>query len=222
MRSDLLRLVDHTALKPEVTAAEVDQLCDEAVEWGVASVCTNSMWVARAAERVAGSGVLACSVVGFPLGAMAAASIGDETLRAIADGAAEIDMVVPIGPLQAGDDELVGATIEAVRAASDGVLLKVILETGALHDDHIVRACRMSVDAGAEFVKTSTGFHPSGGATTHAIELMRSTVGPDIGIKASGGIRTVADADMMVAAGATRLGMSATSALAAGSEAGGA
>ena len=214
MRSDLLRLVDHTALKPEVTGDEVDRLCEEAMVWAVASVCTNSMWTTRVAGRLAGSGVLTCSVVGFPLGAMSAASVADETRRAIVDGATEIDMVVPIGPLQAGDTELVRHTIETVRAASEGVTLKVILETGALTDEQIVTACEISVAAGAEFVKTSTGFHPSGGATLAAVELMRATVGPDVGIKASGGIRTVADAEAMVAAGATRLGMSATASLA--------
>ncbi|MEL6893635.1 MAG: deoxyribose-phosphate aldolase [Actinomycetota bacterium] len=215
MRSDLLALVDHTALKPETTRADVDTLCDEALRWNVASVCVNGAWVSSVAERLAGSDVVACSVVGFPLGAMEPNAIAHETIRALEDGAAEIDMVVPIGPLLAGDEATVATTIRTVRSVNGLGLLKVILETGALSDEQIALASRIAVGEGAEFVKTSTGFHPSGGATVDAVRIMRETVGPDVGIKASGGIRTVADAEAMVAAGATRLGMSATGALAA-------
>lgn len=213
MSADLLSLVDHTALKPETTAADVDRLCAEAIEWGVAAVCVNGLWVARAAEATSHSTIDVCSVVGFPLGAMSPTSVAAEAADAMSNGAVEIDMVVSLGPLIAGDDDTVAASIARVRAATEGALLKVILESGALDDEQLRRACTISVGEGADFVKTSTGFHPAGGATEHAVALMRGTVGPDIGVKASGGIRTLADAEAMVAAGASRLGMSSTSAL---------
>jgi len=216
MSADLLALVDHTALKPETTAADVDQLCAEAVEWDVAAVCVNGLWVARATNATADSDVAVCSVVGFPLGAMSPQSVAAEAAQAVAVGAVEIDMVVALGPLISGDDATVAASIAAVRAATEGVVLKVILESGALDDDQLRRACMVSVGEGADFVKTSTGFHPTGGATVHAVQLMRESVGPDIGVKASGGIRSLAGAEAMVAAGASRLGMSSTAALVPG------
>lgn len=213
MSADLLALVDHTALKPETTATDVDTLCAQAVEWGVAAVCVNGLWVARAAAATAGSRVAVCSVVGFPLGAMAPDSVASEAAAAVNAGASEIDMVIAVGPLTDGDDATVSRSIDAVREAVPGATLKVILESAALDRATLVRACQLSVDAGADFVKTSTGFHPSGGATVEAVQIMRETVGPDVGVKASGGIRTAEDAAAMVAAGASRLGMSATGTL---------
>ena len=206
-------LVDHTLLKATATAEQIETLCVEACEMSTAAVCVNGAWVATVDRYLAGSGVATCSVVGFPLGAMADAAIAAETAQAVQDGAAEIDMVLPVGPLQAGDDATVARRIAAVRRAADGVCLKVIFETALLNEDAIVRACRLSVDAGADFVKTSTGFDPSGGATADAVRMMRASVGPQIGVKASGGIRTLADVEAMVDAGATRLGMSATAAV---------
>ena len=212
-RQALLALVDHTARKPETTRADVVKLCAEARQWGVASVCVNSGWVGLVHEGLTGSAVKTCSVVGFPLGAMEPHSVGDETRRAIADGASEIDMVIPIGRLIEDDEIAIGGTIAVVRAAAADATLKVILETAALTSEQIVNGCRLAIAEGVDFVKTSTGFHPKGGATVEAVRLMRDTVGPDVGVKASGGIRTVADANAMVEAGASRLGMSATSAL---------
>jgi len=214
MSAELLALVDHTALKPETSAADVDKLCAEAIGWGVAAVCVNGLWVARASEATSSSTVDVCSVIGFPLGTMSPTSVAAEAVHATAAGAVEIDMVISLGPLMAGDDATVASSIAAVRAATDGMVLKVILESAALDDEQLRRACAISVGEGADFVKTSTGFHPKGGATVHAVQLIRDTVGSDIGVKASGGIRTLADAEAMVAAGANRLGMSSTAALA--------
>jgi deoxyribose-phosphate aldolase len=210
-----LDMVDHTLLKPESTRADIESLCAEARRLRPASVCVNGSWVATVHHLLEGSGVPVCSVVGFPLGAMAARSVEAETANAVEDGAEEIDMVLPVGVLKGGDDAAVTAYIGQVKGAAGDVLLKVILETALLSDDEIVRACRASVAAGAEFVKTSTGFNPAGGATEEAVRLMRSTVGDGIGVKASGGIRTREDAERMVAAGASRLGMSATAKVAA-------
>ena len=209
-----LGMVDHTLLKAEATREQVSALCAEARELHPASVCVNGLWVAHCVSELDGSGVPVCSVVGFPLGAMAAAAVADETRLAIASGAREIDMVVPLGLLRGGEEAEVAAYLSQVRAAADSVLLKVILETAVLTDAEIVRACELSVEAGAEFVKTSTGMHAAGGATEAAVRLMRETVGPEVGVKASGGIRTRSDVETMVAAGATRLGMSATAAVA--------
>ncbi len=211
---DFLDLVDHTLLKAEATREQVRTLCAEARELRPASVCVNGLWVSHCVSELDGSGVPVCSVVGFPLGAMAAAAVADETRLAVDSGAREIDMVVPLGLLRGGEDAAVAAYLAEVRAAADEVLLKVILETAVLTDDEVVRGCRLAVDAGAEFVKTSTGMHAAGGATEAAVRLMRESVGPDVGVKASGGIRTRADVETMVAAGATRLGMSAAAAVA--------
>jgi deoxyribose-phosphate aldolase len=211
---DFLDLVDHTLLKAEATRDQVTALCAEARELRPASVCVNGLWVAHCVSELDGTDVPVCSVVGFPLGAMAAAAVADETRLAVASGAGEIDMVVPLGLLRGGEETTVAAYLSEVRAAADGVLLKVILETAVLTDSEIVRACELAVEAGAEFVKTSTGMHAAGGATEAAVRLMRETVGPEVGVKASGGIRTRADVETMVAAGANRLGMSAAAAVA--------
>ncbi len=220
---EFLSMVDHTLLKAEATREDVSALCAEARDLSPASVCVNGLWVAQAREELEESDVPVCSVVGFPLGSMAAISVAKETADAVDDGAREIDMVVPIGLLKGGEDDAVRAYVAEVRSAAGGVsgdgpdgvqvLLKVILETAVLDDDEIKRACELSVNAGADFVKTSTGFHAAGGATAHAVSLMRHSVGDDIGVKASGGIRTKADVEAMVAAGASRLGMSAAAAV---------
>jgi deoxyribose-phosphate aldolase len=211
--AQFLGMVDHTLLKPEATRGDIEVLCADAAELHPASVCVNSIWVTHARGRLEGSGVPVCSVVGFPLGAMALDSVVVETRNAVADGALEIDMVVPLGLLKGGEDAAVQEYVAAVKEATGDVLLKVILESALLSDDEIVRACRASVAAGAEFVKTSTGFNAAGGATAEAVRLMRSTVGDDVGVKASGGIRSRADVERMVAAGADRLGLSSTRAL---------
>jgi deoxyribose-phosphate aldolase len=209
-----LGMVDHTLLKPEATREQITALCEEARELSPASVCVNGLWVSHAVSELDGADVPVCSVVGFPLGSMAGMTVGQEAEGVIGDGAEEIDMVVPIGLLKGGEDQAVQAYVAEVRSAAEGVLLKVILETAVLDEDEIKRACELSVNAGADFVKTSTGFHAAGGATEEAVRLMRETVGDDIGVKASGGIRTKADVERMVAAGASRLGMSAAASVA--------
>lgn len=201
-------MIDHTLLKPDAAQEDVRRICAEAKTHGFASVCVNSCYTALVRGELHGSGVRTCCVVGFPLGAMSTAAKAFEAEQACADGAQEIDMVLNVGALKAGDDEYVLRDIGAVVAAARGAIVKVILETCLLHDDEIVRACRLAVQAGASFVKTSTGFG-SGGATVHDVALMRQTVGPDIGVKASGGIRTRADAVKMIEAGANRIGTSA-------------
>lgn len=207
----LAKYIDHTLLKPEASAADIDKLCDEARRHGFASVCVNGTWVRRCAEVLAGSGVMVCCVVGFPLGAMAPEVKAFEARRAIEDGACEIDMVLNVGALKSGDRSFVGADIAAVAQVchSAGSRLKVILETALLSDAEKIAACRLAQQAGADFVKTSTGFS-KGGATREDIELMRRTVGPTMGVKASGGVRDLKDAQTMIAAGATRLGASAS------------
>ena len=209
-----LGMVDHTLLKPEATREQITALCEEARELSPASVCVNGLWVSHAVAELDGADVPVCSVVGFPLGSMAGMTVAQETEGVIGDGAEEIDMVVPIGLLKGDEDQAVQAYVAEVRSAADGVLLKVILETAVLDEDEIKRACELSMNAGADFVKTSTGFHAAGGATEEAVRLMRETVGDDIGVKASGGIRTKADVERMVAAGASRLGMSAAASVA--------
>jgi deoxyribose-phosphate aldolase len=207
-------LVDHTILKPEAAELDIRAVCDEARQLQTASVCVNSSWVRLAVSELRGSGVPTCSVVGFPLGASNSRGLVAEIGGAIEDGAAEIDMVLPVGLVKSVDWGAVETVLAAARQAAVGVVLKVILETALLTDDELVAACNFAVDTGADFVKTSTGFHSAGGATGHAVELMRATVGPDIGVKASGGIRTLDDVRTMIAAGANRLGMSATVAVA--------
>ncbi len=202
-------LIDHTILKPDATERDIDRLCDEAAEHRFVSVCVNPVWVPRCAARLRGSGVKTCTVVGFPLGATLPDVKGFETRRAQDLGAEEIDMVIAIGMLKSGKDDEVLRDLEAVTAARRaGVLVKVILETCLLTDDEKRRACRLSVKAGADFVKTSTGFS-TGGATVADIALMRSEVGPSLGVKASGGVKDRATLERMVAAGATRVGASA-------------
>lgn len=204
-------MVDHTLLKPEATRAQIVALCAEALELQTASVCVNGLWIPTVAAELAGSSVDVCSVVGFPLGAMSTDALAAEVRSVVESGANEIDMVVAVGHLRGRDDGAAADLVSAVRTAAPDATLKVILETAILSNDEIVRGCDLAVSSGADFVKTSTGFNPAGGATVEAVSLMRQTVGPDIGVKASGGIRTLADVEQMRTAGANRFGMSATS-----------
>ena len=209
-RASLAKYMDHTLLKPEATAADIDRVVAEARQFGTASVCVNPYWVARVAAGLAGSGVKTCTVIGFPLGATSTTSKVAETRDATAHGAQEIDMVINIGELKADNDDTVRSDISAVANAAHeaGALLKVIIETCLLSNEEKRRACELSVAGGADFVKTSTGFS-TGGATAADITLMRETVGPELGVTASGGIRTLEAAIAMIEAGATRLGVSA-------------
>jgi deoxyribose-phosphate aldolase len=204
-------LIDHTLLRPDATSADILELCRQARQYNFASVCLNPYWVPLAVLELAESPVKICTVVGFPLGATSTAAKVAETEAALADGAQEIDMVQNVGALRGGDREAVQDDIEAVVDAAHrhGAIVKVILETALLDDDQKATACVIAKAAGADFVKTSTGFGPSG-ATVHDIELMRRAVGPNMGVKASGGIRTLDDFKKMVAAGATRVGASAS------------
>lgn len=214
---ELAKLIDHTALKPETTKAQITQLCKEAKEYGFASVCVNPTWVKLAAELLAGSDVKVCTVIGFPLGANTSAVKAFEAKDAIANGAGEVDMVINIAALKDKEDALVESDIRAVVEAANGTLVKVIIETSLLSDEEKVRACKIAVKAGTDFVKTSTGFS-TGGATKEDVVLMRKTVGPTIGVKASGGVRTKQDVEDMVAAGATRIGASAGVAIVSGDQ----
>jgi len=209
--------IDHTLLKPDATLAEVDTICAEALENKFASVCVNGVHVRRCAEILQGSGVATCTVVGFPLGAMAPEVKAYEARRAIEDGACEVDMVLNVGALKSGDDEFVRRDVAGVAETCHrmGARLKVILETCLLTDAEKVRACELCVKAGADFVKTSTGFS-KGGATIEDVALMRRTVGPVLGVKASGGVRDAEGARAMVEAGATRIGASASVAIVQG------
>jgi deoxyribose-phosphate aldolase len=202
--------IDHTLLKPDATSADVDQLCREAAEWHFATVCVNPTWVAHAARRLKGSGVGVCAVVGFPLGATTPDVKQYEARRAIFDGATEIDTVINVGALKSGDVRLVSDDIRMVVAACEpcGVVSKVILETALLTDEEKVTACTLVKAAGADFVKTSTGFGP-GGATAADVALMRRVVGDEMGVKAAGGVRDLGQLKAMIAAGATRIGASA-------------
>jgi deoxyribose-phosphate aldolase len=205
----LASLIDHTLLKPDATKEEVEQLCREAAQFCFASVCVNPNWVALCREILRNSGVKVCTVIGFPLGAHLPDVKAYETRRAIEQGAEEVDMVINIGALKSRDYALVEQDIHGVVTASAGrALVKVILETALLTRDEKVMGSTLSKAAGADFVKTSTGFG-GGGATVEDVQLMRDTVGPEMGVKASGGVRTKEDAEKMVAAGATRLGASA-------------
>jgi len=208
--SSLAALIDHTLLKPEATAAEIRKLCAEARQYGFASVCVNPYWTTLAATELRASNVSVCAVVGFPLGASATKIKVAETVTAIAEGAGEIDMVLNIGELRGGNHAAVERDIRAIvaAAATRGVIVKVILETALISDEQKITACRIAKEAGAHFVKTSTGFGP-GGATVEDVALMRRTVGPDMGVKASGGIRTLEDCKQMIVAGASRIGASA-------------
>lgn len=203
----LAAIIDHTLLKPDATAAELRRWCDEAREHRFSSVCVNPVNVAFVTEALRGSGVKICSVVGFPLGAALPEIKAAETAAAVRDGADEIDMVINVGALKDGRNGAVRADIAAVRAACRGKVLKVIIETCLLTDDQKRRVCRIAREEGADFVKTSTGYSTSG-ATAADIALMRAEVGPDMGVKASGGVRTREAAEAMIAAGATRIGSS--------------
>ncbi len=218
---DMARYIDHTLLKPDATASDIDRLCREAEQYRFASVCINPTWVKRAAENLRGSSVPVCSVIGFPLGATTAEVKAMEARRALRDGAREVDMVLNIGALKSGDHDLVLKDIEKVVDAAHevGALCKVILETALLTDEEKVIASSLSKKARADFVKTSTGFGP-GGATVYDVALMRETVGPNMGVKASGGVRTAVDAEDMIAAGATRIGASAGIEIVGGKEGG--
>lgn len=206
----LAALIDHTLLKPEATPQQIAQLCAEAREHRFAAVCVNPVYVPLAADLLAGSGIEVATVVGFPLGATPTAVKVFETLQAIQDGATEIDMVLPIGLLKAGRYDKVAQDINAVAQAAHaaGAITKVIIEAALLTDEEKIAACLLSKHAGADFVKTSTGFGP-GGATVEDVALMRRVVGPHLGVKAAGGIRTFAQAKAMVEAGANRIGASA-------------
>lgn len=205
---ELARTIDHTLLKPDATAAQVLKLCDEAKAYHFASVCVNPCRVALAAKALEGSDVTPCCVVGFPLGAIPSESKAAETAVAVKNGAREIDMVINIGAAKDGDWALVESDIAAVKAAcGDAAKLKVIIETCLLTDDEKVRACLAAKRANADFVKTSTGFSKAG-ATVADVRLMRETVGPDIGVKAAGGIHNRAEALAMLEAGANRIGAS--------------
>ncbi len=216
--SSIAGMIDHTLLKANATQEEIGKLCEEARKYRFASVCVNPGYVALASRLLRGSSVMVCTVIGFPLGSTTPTVKAIEARDAIANGADEIDMVINIGALKSGNDQLVLDDIKAVREATRGKCLKVILETSYLTKDEKVRACKMSKQAQADFVKTSTGFG-SGGATPEDIALMRETVGPEMGVKASGGIKNAEVAAAMVKAGATRLGTSASIAIVSGGEA---
>jgi deoxyribose-phosphate aldolase len=209
-RNELARLIDHTMLKPEATPAEIERLCEEALRYRFASVCVNPAYVPLAATKLAETEVAVCTVIGFPLGATTTTAKACEAEQALDDGATELDMVLFIGALKAGDRERVEEDIAAVaRICHDGGgLLKVIIETALLSDEEKVLACEVAQDADADFVKTSTGFAASG-AKLEDVRLMRETVGPDIGVKAAGGIHSYEEAMAMIEAGANRIGASA-------------
>lgn len=211
----MARAIDHTLLRPDATRKDIVAVCEEARRYNFASVCVNSTWIGLVAALLAGSQVKPICVVGFPLGAMSTTGKVAETLAAVGDGAAEIDMVLNIGALKGGDPETVYSDIASVVAAAQGRPVKVILETSMLDRDQKITACALAKAAGAAFVKTSTGFG-GGGATVEDIALMRAVVGPDMGVKASGGIRDTAGAAAMLAAGANRLGASASVAIVRG------
>jgi len=208
--ADVAQYIDHTLLKPDATQDQFEQLCEEAAKYSFYSVCVNSYWVPFCAKRLRGKGVAVCSVIGFPLGAMDSRSKAFEARTAIDHGASEIDMVINVGELKSGNLDAVKKGIAAVRrACRANTILKVIIETCLLTDDEKVLACEISKQAGADYVKTSTGFS-EGGATAHDITLMRQVVGPYIGVKASGGVRSFEDAKLMIESGATRIGASAS------------
>ena len=216
----LNKYIDHTILKPETTQEQVEKILSEAKEYDFASVCVNPTWVSLAAESLKDSDVKVCTVIGFPLGANTSAVKAFETKDAIANGADEIDMVINVGALKAGNDALVLDDIKAVVDASGDKLVKVIIEACLLTDEEKVRACQLSKEAGADYVKTSTGFS-TGGATVADVTLMRKTVGPDMGVKASGGARSYEDAIAFIEAGASRIGASSGVAIMNGAQADG-
>jgi deoxyribose-phosphate aldolase len=217
IRKTLARYIDHTLLKQDATPAQITSLCEEALANHFASVCINALYIPQAIKLLAGSDVAVCTVIGFPLGATSTAVKVCETEIAIVQGATEIDMVIPIGLLKAHEDERVLGDVAAVAAAchAHGAHLKVIIETALLSDEEKQRACRICKKAKADFVKTSTGF-AKGGATIEDVKLMRATIGPEMGIKAAGGIRDYETAIAMIEAGATRIGASGSLAIMAG------
>jgi deoxyribose-phosphate aldolase len=206
---DVARYIDHTLLKPDASRDEILKLCEEAAAYGFASVCVNPYWAREAACALRGSGVKVCTVIGFPLGANTPDVKAFEARRAIFDGARELDMVINVGALKSGDDELVARDIAEVTAVTReaGCITKVIIETALLNDDQKVKACLLAKEAGADFVKTSTGFAKAG-ATASDVALMRRVVGNEIGVKAAGGVRDLEQAREMIRAGATRIGAS--------------
>ncbi|MUK87083.1 deoxyribose-phosphate aldolase [Ornithinibacillus sp. L9] len=209
MSKDLAKYIDHTQLKPETKQDKISQIVDEAIEYEFASVCVNPHWVSYCYDRLKDTNVKVCTVIGFPLGATTTATKVFETKDAIDNGATEVDMVINVGELKSANDDFVKEDIKAVVDAAKGkALTKVIIETSLLTEDEKVRACKLAKEAGADFVKTSTGFS-GGGATVEDIALMRKTVGPDIGVKASGGVRDLETTKAMIDAGATRIGASA-------------
>ena len=216
MNEAVANIIDHTILKADTRKEQIEKVCQEAKEYNFASVCVNPTWVKLSAELLKDSGVKVCTVIGFPLGANTPEVKAFETTNAIDNGATEVDMVINIGALKNGDDELVERDIRAVVDAAKGrALTKVIIETCLLNEEEIVRACKLSVSAGADYVKTSTGFS-TGGATVKDVALMRQTVGPEIGVKASGGVRDAKGAQEIIAAGASRIGASAGIAIVTG------
>lgn len=215
---NLAKYIDHTILKPDTIKEDVIRVCSEAKEYGFFSVCVNPYYVSLVKKELEGSDVKVCSVIGFPLGASVSETKAYETRKAIADGANEIDMVINVSALKNKEYEFVLNDIKAVVEALEGkAILKVIIETCLLTDEEKVKACELSVEAGAHFVKTSTGFS-TGGATAEDISLMRKTVGPDLGVKASGAVRDKETALKMIEAGATRIGASSSIAIVKGEE----
>lgn len=214
---DIASYIDHTLLAANATEAKIDQLCKEALEHSFASVCVNSCWTALCAKNLKGANVKVCTVVGFPLGAMKTDSKAFEASQAISDGAGEIDMVLNVGWLKDGRLDDVRKDIEMVKEVCQGHILKVILETCLLSDEEKVTACRLAMEGGADFVKTSTGFS-TGGASEKDVHLMRSVVGDKLGVKASGGVRSYETAVAMINAGASRLGTSSGIAIVQGAE----
>jgi len=207
MTKEYASMIDHTLLKADATRNQIEKLCSEASEFEFASVCVNPTWVKYSAELLKDSKVKVCTVIGFPLGASTSEVKAFETKNAIENGAEEIDMVINIGALKNQEFDLVRDDIKQVVDAANGTLVKVIIETCLLSDEEKVKACELSVEAGADFVKTSTGFS-TGGATAEDVALMRKTVGPTVGVKASGGVRNLQDMQKMIEAGATRIGAS--------------
>lgn len=216
--AEMASLIDHTLLRADASQAEVRRYCVQAAEHGFASVCVNPVHVALVARELSAARSVACSVVGFPLGATTPEDKAAEAARALTNGAAEIDMVIDVGALKEGRQAAVATDVAAVRAATRGAVLKVIIETCLLDDDQKRAACRIAAEAGADFVKTSTGFS-TGGATVADVALMRAAVGPTLGVKASGGIRSFEQAKAMIEAGATRIGASSGVALISGAAA---
>lgn len=215
-RADLARRIDHTLLKPEATQVDIGKLCDECLRYHFAAACVNGYWISSCAARLAGSSTAVAAVVGFPLGAMTTEAKVFETTTSVAHGAREIDMVVNLGALSAGDRTAttrdIAAVVDAAKQVNQGAQVKVILETAALDDDKIKLGCECAAAAHADYVKTSSGFHPAGGATVRHVQLLREYAG-DMQVKAAGGIRDLATAQSMIEAGADRLGMSASVAI---------